>query len=227
MTDLSAGNSSRRSWLKKLGGVLGGGFLLGRSQSAAAGTYGVASTQGAEPFLSEIMLVSFDFAPKGWAMCNGQLLPINQNQALFSLLGTTYGGNGQTNFALPNLRGRVVAHIGDSLTLGQQGGAESHVLTAAQIPPHTHGIKASTATGTTNLSGTSLPTNAHHFLADNGGGSPQYGGGINTQLANSPSASPPVNVSSATGGSQAHENRQPYIVLNYIICLEGIFPSPN
>lgn len=226
ITDLPGRGSSRRGWLKKLGAVLGGGFLLGRSQVAAAGAQRVASPQGMEPFLSEIMLISFDFPPKGWALCNGQLLPINQNQPLFALLGTTYGGNGQTNFALPDLRGRVIAHTGTDMALGQKGGEERHVLLAAELPPHVHGLKASTANGTTNLSGTSGPT-VHNYLADNGGGSPQYGAEVNTQLANSPTAIPPVNVSSAIGGNQAHENRQPYICLNYVIALQGIFPSPN
>lgn len=175
------------------------------------------------------MLVSFNFAPKGWALCDGQQLPINQNQALFSLLGTRYGGNGQTTFALPDLRGRVIAGAdggdGSGLPLGERAGADSHRLLATQIPPHVHGIKASAANGTTPLSGT-VP-NGHNYVADNGGGSPQYGGNVNTALANSLTAPTPVNVSSVVGGSQAHENRQPYLCLNYVIALQGIFPSPN
>lgn len=228
ITNLPTDGSSRRSWLKKLGGVLGGGFLLSRSQPAAASPLGVAETTGLQSFLSEIMLVSFNFAPKGWAMCNGQILPINQNQALFSLLGTTYGGDGRTTFALPDLRGRVVVHDGSGYTLGQKSGAERHVLLASEIPPHVHGLKASTATGTTSLSGTSGPT-AHHYVADNGGGSPQYGAvaSVNTQLASSSAADPAVNISSAMGGNQAHENRQPFLCLNYVICLQGIFPSQS
>lgn len=227
-TDLPAGESSRRGWLKKLGALLGGSLLLGKSRAAAAGPLGVAGTQGNDPFLSEIMLVAFNFAPKGWALCNGQLLPINQNQALFSLLGTTYGGNGITNFALPDLRGRVVVGEGDGYLLGQRWGSDSHTLLATQIPPHVHGIKASTVQGTTPLSGTAGPT-VHHYAADNGGGGPQYGnaGTVNAALANSTSTNPAVNVSSSAGGSQAHENRQPYLTLNYIIALQGIFPSPN
>ncbi|MCA8832985.1 phage tail protein [Hymenobacter pini] len=174
------------------------------------------------------MLVAFNFAPKGWAQCNGQLLPINQNQALFSLLGTTYGGDGRVNFALPDLRGRVIVGDGDGYILGQKGGADSHTLLATQIPPHVHGMKASTAPGTTPLSGTSGPT-VHNYPADNGGGGPQYGaaGTVNAALANSTSTTPPVNVSSSAGGNQAHENRQPYLTLNYVIALQGIFPSPN
>ncbi|SDY20615.1 phage tail protein [Hymenobacter psychrophilus] len=226
ITDSPTGGSSRRSWLKKLGGVLGGGLLLGKSPAVAAAPLDVAAPQGNQPFLSEIMMVSFNFAPKGWALCNGQLLPINQNQALFSLLGTTYGGNGQTTFALPDLRGRVIAGVGDNVTLGQKSGADSQVLLATQIPPHVHGLKASTANGTTNLAGTSGPT-VHNYLADNGGGAPQYGGNLNTALANSPAAAPPINVSSIAGGSQAHENRQPFTCLNYVIALQGIYPSSN
>lgn len=226
-TNSSVESNSRRGWLKKLGGVLGGSVLLGKSRAAAAGPQSVASVQGMPPFLSEIMLVAFDFPPKGWALCDGQLLPINQNQALFALLGTTYGGNGQTNFALPNLRGRVVAHVGDDLTLGQRGGTTAHTLAANEIPPHTHGLKVSAAAGTTPLSGVPGPPVVHHYLANNGGGAPQFGSNVNAALASS-AADPPVNVSSAAGGSQAHNNMQPYLCLNYIICIQGgIFPSQN
>src|SRR5436190_18535631 len=94
----------------------------------------------AEPFLSEIRIMSFNFAPKGWALCNGQLLPINQNQALFSLLGTTFGGNGQTTFALPDVRGRVPIHVGDGHTLGEKGGQEAHTITMQELPAHYHGV---------------------------------------------------------------------------------------
>jgi microcystin-dependent protein len=171
------------------------------------------------------MLVSFSFAPKGWALCNGQLLPIAQNQALFSLLGATYGGNGQTTFALPDLRGRVIVGNGATdYTLGQTGGKERHVLLAAELTPHAHGMKASTLIGTTNLSG--IAPSTPHYLADNGGGSAQYNDAPNSVLAGVPGTTP-VNISSAVGGGQSHENRQPYIALNYVICLEGIFPSPN
>jgi len=101
----------------------------------------------AEPFLSEIRIMSFSFPPKGWALCNGQLLPINQNQALFSLLGTTFGGNGQTNFALPNLQGRTPIHVGGGHTLGEQGGEQAHTLSIAEIPTHTHVLSGSSAVG--------------------------------------------------------------------------------
>src|SRR4030081_1438833 len=104
----------------------------------------------AEPFLSEIRIMSFGYAPRGWAMCNGQLLPINQNQALFSLLGTTFGGNGQTNFALPDLRGTVPVHVGQSFTLGQKGGEQAHTLTLAELPTHTHAMNGTSTQGTLN-----------------------------------------------------------------------------
>src|SRR5215213_8016475 len=110
----------------------------------------------AEPFLSEIRLMSFNFAPKGWALCNGQLLPINQNQALFSLLGTTYGGDGRVNFALPDLRGKVPIHVGSGFTLGEKGGEQAHTLSIAELPTHTHvaeatSISATAATPASNL----------------------------------------------------------------------------
>lgn len=101
----------------------------------------------AEPFLGELRIVSFNFAPKGWALCNGQFLPINQNQALFSLLGTTYGGNGQTTFALPDLRGRAAFHLGDGLTQGQAGGATAHTLSSQEMPQHIHFANAATSDG--------------------------------------------------------------------------------
>src|ERR1051326_7475415 len=104
-----------------------------------------------EPFLSEIKIVSFNFPPKGWALCNGQILPINQNQALFSLLGTTYGGNGQTTFALPNLQGRVPIHVGNLHNLGQQGGEQAHTLSITELPSHTHAAQGSPADGTQNV----------------------------------------------------------------------------
>ena len=165
----------------------------------------------AEPFLSEIRIFSFGFAPQGWAQCNGQLLPINQNQALFSLLGTTYGGNGQTNFGLPDLRGRVPMHVGGGLTLGQKGGEETHTLIAGEMTAHTHQAKAS-ANGPT----VSPPTT--NFWATNTGFSP-YGTSADTPMS-------PQAVGNA-GGSQPHENRSPYLTLNCCIALQGIFPSPN
>src|ERR1044071_8084055 len=151
----------------------------------------------AEPFLAEIRLMSFVFPPKGWALCNGQLLPINQNQTLFSLLGTTFGGNGQTTFGLPNLQGRTPIHVGSGHTLGEQGGEQSHTLSIAELPTHTHIVVASSS-----VSNASPPSPTAHILADS---SPAL-------AYNSPSSL--VSMSTATltnvGGSQAHLNLQPF-----------------
>jgi microcystin-dependent protein len=163
-----------------------------------------------EPFLSEIKIVAFNFPPKGWALCNGQFLPINQNQALFSLLGTTYGGNGQTTFALPNLRGQVPIHVGSGHTLGEQGGSTSVTVNMQQMPTHTHGLM-----GTQTNANAGLPTG--NLL------------GRTSSLYTSPSALTTLAPSSVTsvGGSQPHNNMMPYLVLNFVIALQGIFPSPN
>ncbi|KQZ44058.1 phage tail protein [Duganella sp. Root1480D1] len=167
----------------------------------------------AEPYLAEIKLVSFNFPPKGWAFCNGQQLPINQNQALFSLLGTTYGGNGQTTFALPDLRGRVPAHAGIGIIQGQAGGAFEHTLSQAEMPGHSHRLNASTAVATTNDPNGALLARKGRLTADVFNGSPNVGL-VSTQV-------------SSIGGSQPHENTQPYLALNFIIALQGIFPSQN
>ncbi len=167
----------------------------------------------AEPFLSEIRIMSFNFPPKGWALCNGQLLPINQNQALFSLLGTTYGGDGQTNFALPDLRARVPVHVGSGHTLGERGGEQAHTVTVAEASQHTHTFNAnSTATG-----GTASPNNK--FL---GGGNNVYA----AANAGSLTALRPETITNV-GGSQAHLNMQPFLIVSFCIALQGIFPSPN
>lgn len=167
----------------------------------------------AEPFLSEIRIFSFNFAPKGWAACNGQLLPINQNQALFSLLGTTYGGNGQTTFALPNLRGRVPIHTGNGHTLGEAAGSSAVTVNIQQLPTHMHPLNATTVPATTNT-----PTNA--LMLAQSTASQLYGAPNNLQ-AMAP------NAVSSVGGSQAHTNMMPYLVLNFCIALQGIFPSRN
>ena len=168
-----------------------------------------------EPFMAEIKLMSFNFPPKGWAFCNGQLLPINQNQALFSLLGTTFGGNGQTNFALPDLRGRVPLHVGQGFTLGQGGGEQAHTLSIAELPQHQHLMQASSTLGNA-----PVPNVA----------------GVGTVLAATPNLiyGPPGNLAAlnagtvaSVGGSQAHINMQPYLTLSFCIALQGIFPSPN
>ena len=164
----------------------------------------------AEPFLSEIRIMSFGFAPRGWALCNGQLLPINQNQALFSLLGTTYGGNGQTNFSLPNLQGRTPIHSGSGHTLGEQGGEQAHTLTIPELPAHTHAAQGSTTNGdsVTPIGGVL------------GGVSNMYGPAANLAALN------PATVANV-GGSQAHQNMQPFLALSFCIALQGIFPSQN
>jgi microcystin-dependent protein len=165
----------------------------------------------AEPFLGEIRLMGFGFPPKGWAHCNGQILPINTNAALFSLLGTTYGGDGRVNFALPDLRARVPIHMGAGHTLGERGGANTHTLTAVELPTHTHVLNVSTAANGGNVSP------ANRFL----------GGGNNVYHAPAAfTALHPLTVA-AVGAGQPHENRQPYLTINFCIALAGIFPSQN
>ena len=167
----------------------------------------------ATPYLSEIKIFSFNFAPRGWAFCNGQLLPINQNQALFSLLGTTYGGNGVTTFALPNLQGRVPLHVGSGFSLGQVGGEEAHTLLSTEMASHTHVMEGSSATASTT-------SPVGNVLASGAGVAPYAAsGGGNVGL--NPGALTTV------GGGQPHENRQPYLTLNVCIALQGIFPSRN
>ena len=168
----------------------------------------------AEPFLSEVRMMSFVFAPRGWALCNGQLLPINQNQALFSLLGTTFGGDGRVNFALPDLRGRTPIHVGSGHTLGERGGEQAHTLSIAELPEHVHVVNAnSTTTGSTNTPSNTLVPAASV-------GASVYAGATNL-IAMSPAAIANV------GGSQAHLNMQPFLTLSFCIALQGIFPSPN
>ena len=166
----------------------------------------------AEPFLSEIRMMSFGFPPKGWALCNGQLLPINQNQGLFSLLGTTYGGDGRVNFGLPDLQGRVPIHMGSGHTLGERGGEQGHTLSISEIPTHTH-----TMNGTSNaaVAGTNPGNTALLAVAS---GDNIYADALNLQ-ALAPNAIANV------GGSQAHLNMQPFLVINFSIALQGIFPS--
>lgn len=166
----------------------------------------------AEPFLSEIRIMSFVFAPRGWALCNGQLLPINQNQGLFSLLGTTFGGDGRVNFALPDLRGRIPIHVGSGHTLGEKGGEQAHTVSIAELPTHTHVANGSSVTATldaptNNLTATTVSTNI-------------YGGPSQLVAMN-------AGMVTNTGGSQAHLNMQPFLTVSFAIALQGIFPSPT
>ncbi len=168
----------------------------------------------AEPFLSEIRIMSFGFPPRGWALCNGQLLPINQNQGLFSLLGTTFGGDGRVNFGLPNLQGRTPIHVGSGHTLGERGGEQAHTLSIAEIPTHTHVVNANNANTATNSN-----SPASNFPG-NSAPSSTYNPPANLVAMNAGSVAP-------VGGSQAHLNMQPFLVLNFSIALQGIFPSPT
>jgi microcystin-dependent protein len=163
----------------------------------------------ATPYLAEIRIFSFGFPPKGWALCNGQLLPINQNQALFALLGTTYGGDGRVNFALPNLQGRSPVHVGGGIGLGQMAGEQAHTLTASEMPAHTHvatgsSVPATLGDPTGNL--WAAGSAAYHTAPD---------------AAMSPACLLPV------GGNQPHENLSPCLTINFCIALQGIFPSRN
>ena len=162
-----------------------------------------------EPFLAEIRLVGFNFAPRGWAFCDGQILPINQNQSLYSLLGTTYGGDGRTSFALPDLRGRTPTHKGDSIKLGTKGGAETVVLNAAEMPQHRHSMRAA--------------PEAANQVAPKGNllaGADIYADAAALKAAKGASVS-------SVGGGQGHENMQPYLAVNFCIALRGLFPSRN
>jgi microcystin-dependent protein len=161
------------------------------------------------PYLAEITIFAFAFAPKGWAMASGQLLPINQNQALFALLGTTYGGNGVTNFALPNLQGAMPMHVSGAFPLGQKAGEASHTLVTTEIPSHTHIAMASSNAGDQSAPANNLwadGTDAYNTVSD---------------------VTMNVNAIAAAGGGQPHNNTPPYLVLNFAIALQGIFPSRN
>lgn len=166
-----------------------------------------------DPFLSELKLVAFNFPPKGWTMCNGSLLPINQNQALFALLGTTYGGDGRTTFALPNLQGRAPIHFGQGFVLGEAGGEYNHTLNISEMPQHLHFLQGVAATE-------NKTTPAGNFLANTTGSLAIYGpvGNLTTMF---------LGDVTSVGGSQPHPNQSPFLVMNWIIALQGIFPSQN
>ena len=191
----------------------------------------------AEPFIGQIMLVPYNFPPRGWAFCNGQILSIVQNTALFSLLGTTYGGNGQTTFALPDLRGRVPVSSGQgpglsSYDLGEVGGVENTTLLTTQMPIHTHvatvGTLAATLNGTAASANTRSPANAA-LAAEASGVTATYNNaaGPNVQMASNSVAVAGAPAIQTAGGSQPFSVLQPYLTMNYCIALEGIFPSRN
>lgn len=165
-----------------------------------------------EPFLSEIKIFSFGFPPKGWALCDGQLLPINQNQALFSLLGTTYGGDGRLNFGLPNLQGRIPLHVGNGHVLGERAGEQAHTLDISELPGHVHPAFCNSAPGT-------QPSPAGNFWAQDNNGNAPY--------SSSPGAGMNAGTVSNVGGSQAHLNMAPFLTLSFCIALQGIFPLQN
>ena len=179
----------------------------------------------AEPFMGELKIFSFVFAPKGWALANGQLLPINQNQALFSLLGTQYGGNGQTNFALPDLRSRVPIHMDGEFIIGQKGGEEAHTVIMSEMPQHIHFLNADATTAATSNNNTPAAGNSLGQSI----GVPSQGSNFaaNIYAAGSPNATMAPQSVSNTGGSQAHTNLMPYLTLSVGIALQGIFPSRN
>jgi microcystin-dependent protein len=166
----------------------------------------------ANPYLGQLLLASFNFAPRGYAQCNGQVMSIQQNAALFSLLGTFYGGNGIQTFALPNLQGRTALGTGDGFTIGQIGGEVQHTLTAQEVPLHTHQVF-----GTGTNANVASPKGALLALAQ--GVSPYVAAGAQTNLNNA--------TLTQFGGSQPHPNQQPFLVLNWCISLSGIFPSQN
>lgn len=193
-------------------------FTVVVSMALAACSFApVAHAQASAPYLGQILIVSFEFAPKGWAMCNGQLLAINQNQALFSLIGTYYGGDGRTNFALPDLRGRAPIHQGSlaggsDYVIGEIGGEETVTLTINQIPAHTHELMAYGGVGTT-----ANPTGAVWAAQSR----------LDVYSSAVPSGAMGAGSIATAGGTQPHDNRSPYLVVNYIIALNGVYPSQN
>jgi microcystin-dependent protein len=161
-----------------------------------------------DPFLAEIRMVGFSFAPRGWAFCDGQLLPINQNEALFSLLGTIYGGDGRTTFALPDLRGRTPIHFGNGYTQGRKDGRETHTLDTSQMPEHSHAINASTESSSSDPAG-------------------QFPGRGAVDMYGAPANLQPMGDGTivSAGAGQGHENMQPYLAVYFCIALQGVFPS--
>jgi microcystin-dependent protein len=197
----------RRRFLGGLLSALAGGSLLGQARAAFAAP---ASTTAQTPFIGELSIVGFNFAPLGWALCDGTLLPIASNTALFALLGTTFGGNGVSTFALPDLRGRFPLHMTGSYPMGLAGGEAIHVLTGPELPPHAHALMVDGANGTSD-------TPAGGFPARNPAGIPAW------------SAAGPATAAAGAignyGSGQAHNNLPPYLSLNFIIATQGIFPT--
>lgn len=199
----------RRHFLTRVGAAIAGFAVLGRPRRAEA------AIAGLDPFIGELMIFAGNFAPRGWAFCDGQLLSIAQNTALFSLLGTMYGGDGQTTFGLPDLRGRAPINAGQgpglsNFTQGELGGEENHMLTATEMPAHTHTAYADATNGTVDSPLNALP-------ARNPAAIPAYGTGASAALA--------ANHIGTAGASQPHNNMPPYLVLNYCIALQGVYPS--
>ncbi len=223
--DASSTDLVRRSWLKRLGSVLGLS-LLGGPALASANALSPQAPNAADPYLGEIMMFAGNFAVRGWALCNGQLLSIAQNAALFSILGTTYGGNGQTTFALPNLQGRFPMHFGEGAglsprSLGEQAGQEQVTLIPAQMPLHGHVLNVAGGAGTTN-------TPDGNFLAAANGidVTDESTVAVNAYAAGASGQANNGSVGLA-GGSQPHSIMNPYLVLNFQIALQGIFPPRN
>ena len=213
--DASTRPVARRNFLARIGALVAGGALFGRA-AKAADTPPVRTRDG-DPWVGEIALVPYNFAPQGWALCDGQLLPISQNTALFSLIGTQFGGNGQTTFGLPDLRGRVPIHAGtgpglSTRYIGESGGEENHTLAATEMPAHTHQAQGSSAIGTSDSPVAGVP-------ARSAAGTPEYAAAPNANLA--------VAAIQPAGGGQPHPNMQPFLGMTYIISLFGIFPSRN
>jgi microcystin-dependent protein len=212
-TSAAGAVSARRSWLQRIRQAL--------SPKEAPATPALVSMRptGGQPYVGEIAIFAGNFPPAGWMFCYGQLLPISENDVLFQLIGTTYGGDGQETFGLPDLRGRVPMHMGQGAgltnrTISERAGAEAVTLTTQQIPQHNHVPLASSAPGTTASPAGALP-------ADNGAGSAQY-----TQDTDS-LVKQPVQTLYPMGSSQPHSNMQPYLTVNYIISLFGVYPSPS
>lgn len=216
--EIKNSSTSRRGFLQDLAKWISGTALLAVTANVFTSSKIKAdpeSTNAAYPLLGEIMITGFNYAPSGWAKCEGQLLPIAQNTALFSLLGTTYGGNGQTNFALPDLRGRAALHAGQGpglpyYNLGEKGGEASHTLTLNELPQHSHALEV-------NLNGGNSANPSNNYLAANTKGIKHYS---NAAVLSANFAS-----IAGTGGNQPHNNMPPFLCIYHVIALQGVYPS--